>query len=327
MKAVIVHERRGKTYLEINEVDSPQIQEDEVVVRVHATALNRADLHQRNGNYPPPEGASEILGLEIAGEIVEVGAQVLDWKEGDRVCALLPGGGYAQLAAVPADMLMEIPANLSYEEAAAIPETFLTAYQALVWLGNVKENEAVLIHAGGSGVGTSAIQLARELGAMIYTTAGQKHKLDTCRDLGAKVTINYKTEDFEKIIQEETNGDGVDLVIDFIGEPYWNANLKSLKTDGRLIYLAMMGGTRLQGQSIGPILSKRLTIKGSTLRSRPQSYKEDLSSEFWLFAKKRFESGELKPVIDSIYPWDEVEKAHERMGSNLNTGKIVLTVE
>jgi tumor protein p53-inducible protein 3 len=327
MKAVVVNERRKKNPLSIEEVDDPTMQTDEVLVRVHATALNRADLHQRNGNYPPPEGASEILGLEVAGEIIEVGADVSQWETGDRVCALLPGGGYAQLATVPANMLMKIPDNLSYEEAAAIPETFLTAYQALVWLGELQENESVLIHAGGSGVGTSAIQLAREMGATIYTTAGKQHKLETCSDLGAKVAINYKTADFAKVIDDETGGSGVNLIVDFIGEPYWESNLKSLTMDGRLIYLAMMGGTRLQGESIGRILSKRLTIKGSTLRSRTPEYKAKLTSDFWVYASERFADGRMKPIIDSIYDWNEVEDAHDRMGNNLNTGKIVLTVD
>ncbi|MGM0589841.1 MAG: NAD(P)H-quinone oxidoreductase [Bacteroidota bacterium] len=327
MKAVVVHQKRSGTILSIEEVETPSMQPDEVLVNIHATALNRADLIQREGRYPPPPGASEILGLEMAGEITEVGSDVDQWQIGDRVFALLPGGGYAQYAAVPAEMLLPIPDEMSYQEAAAIPETFLTAYQTLVWLGDLKAGHRVLIHAGGSGVGTSAIQLAREMGATIYTTAGQDHKLERCAALGADLTINYKTEDFDQQIAKATKDDGVDLIIDFIGEPYWEQNLKTLKIDGRMIYLAMMGGSRLQGQSIGKILTKRLTIKGSTLRSRPLDYKTRLTKEFWSFAEQRFKNQQLKPVMDSVYSWKKVEEAHDRMGSNLNTGKIVLTID
>lgn len=304
----------------------PEPADDELLIRVHATALNRADLLQREGRYPPPPGASPILGLELAGVVERVGPACRGFKPGDRVFALLPGGGYAELAAVPYDLAMPIPANLSFEEAAAIPEVFLTAYLNLLWLGRLQAGEYALIHAGASGVGTAAIQLAREVGARPLATAGSDEKVDLCRSLGAEAAFNYRAGPWADAVIEATGGRGVDVILDPVGAPYWEPNLKVLALDGRLVIIAMMGGTRVSDGRLGPILSKRLQITGSTLRSRSREFKARLTAEFAGFALPRLGDGRLRPVIDRVYDWTDVADAHAYMASNRNRGKIVLRV-
>lgn len=326
MKAINVLNPGSESTLEIIEVPTPEPGSKEILVRIKATAVNRADLHQREGKYPPPKGASDILGLEMAGVVEEVGSEVSLWKPGDQVFSLLPGGGYAEYCVIHEDLAITVPENLSLDKAAAISETFLTAYQALDWLGELKEEETVLIHAGGSGVGTSAIQLARHVfEADIATTAGKEHKLETCRELGAHYAYNYKEQDFAEKIKSDIGSAPIDLVIDFIGEPYWHQNLDILKTDGRLVYLAFLGGHKINNISLAPILQKRLSIKASTLRSRSEDYKIALTREFAEETIPLFEQDLIKPVIDSTFNWKDTEKAHERMMQNKNTGKIVLT--
>jgi len=326
MQAIQVIDQDSETTLSIEEVPTPQPADNELLVKIHATALNRADLLQRAGKYPPPEGASDILGLEMAGTVEQVGTSVNRWKPGDRIFGLLPGGGYAEYCTINEDMAMPIPDPLSFKEAAAIPETFLTAYQALVWLGKLKESETVLIHAGGSGVGTSAIQLANKLcHARIITTAGKQHKLDTAKQLGADFAYNYKTQNFAEEITETISPNSVDLIIDFIGKPYWHQNIDVLAMNGRLVYLSFLGGHRIEEMSLVPILKKRLSIMGSTLRSRSLDYKIELTKDFADRTSKLFENGMLRPVIDSSFNWANAEQAHLRMQNNKNTGKIVLT--
>lgn len=326
MKAIQVIQQDSGSKLEIAETPTPEPGDKEILVKIRATALNRADLLQRTGNYPPPEGASEILGLEMAGVVEEIGSEVTKWQKGDRVFALLAGGGYAEFCTVHEDMAMEIPPNMSFEEAAAVPETFLTAYQSLDWLGKLKADETVLIHAGGSGVGTSAIQLAHHLyNAQIVTTAGKDHKLETARELGADFAYNYKTQNYAEQITEQLGSDSVDLIIDFIGKPYWHKNMDILAMNGRVVYLSFLGGHKIEDLSLVPILRKRLSIIGSTLRNRSKSYKIDLTRDFSNKVLALFEDEVIYPVIDSTYNWSEVEKAHQRMSNNINTGKIVLT--
>lgn len=325
MQAVKIINPGKNSTLEIGSHPKPVPKEHEVLVKIHASALNRADLIQRMGKYPAPEGASPIMGLEMSGVVEETGKEVTRWKPGDKVFGLLPGGGYAEYAVIHGRMAMEIPENLSFEQAAAIPETFLTAYQALVWLGDIQQNETVLIHAGGSGVGTAAIQIAREYNADIITTAGAQRKLETCRDLGAKLAHNYHEGPFAPVVKEHFGENAVNLIMDFIGKPYWDQNIECLSQDGRLIYLALLGGNKVKNVDLGPILFKRLTVKGSTLRSRNQIYKIKLTEAFADFALEFFEMNKLKPVIDSIYDWNDVERAHQYMSDNRNTGKIVLT--
>ena len=325
MKAIQVIDPGKKSTLTIGEAPTPQPTADEVLVKIKATAVNRADLHQRADKYPPPEGASEILGLEAAGVVEEVGEAVTHWNRGDRVSGLLPGGGYAEYCTMPEKMAMPVPKNVSLTQAAAIPETFLTAFQALKWIGDLQRAETVLIHAGGSGVGTAAIQLARQLvNAQIITTAGKDHKLETCRELGADFAINYKEQNFAEEIDKEFGKNAVDLIIDFIGAPYWQKNIDVLNTDGRIVYLSFLGGHKLDEMSLAPILRKRLKIMGSTLRSRSNSYKINLTQDFAEHTQSLFAEGTIQPIIDKEFDWKETEKAHQYMQDDRNTGKIVL---
>ena len=326
MKAIIVKKPGGADQLEIGEWKKPVCGENEILVNVKATALNRADILQREGKYPPPINASPILGLELSGIVEEVGAKVFKWKSGEKVFGLIPGGGYAEYVVINENMAMEIPDNLSFEEAAAIPEVFLTAFQSLVWLGNLKAAEYVLIHAGASGVGTSAIQLARELGAKIIITASkEKHKV--CKELGADLTIDYKNQDFKSEALKFTNNYGADVIIDFIGGSYFNRNVESLTRDGRLIILAVLSGGTVQNFDARQILAKRLKIIGSTLRSRSLDYQVKLTNDFKDFAYDKIIRGRIKPVIDQIYNWKDVAEAHIRMEENKNIGKIVLKID
>jgi len=326
MKAILIAQPGGPEQLYLGEFPTPRPGPKEILVKVVATALNRADSLQRQGKYPPPPGASPLLGLEMAGEVVEIGNEVTQWQPGQRVCGLLPGGGYAQFAVIHEDLALPIPEGLTFAQAAAIPEVFLTAYQSLVWLGALQAAERVLIHAGASGVGTAAIQIARELGAEVLVTASApKHSL--CKSLGASLAIDYKNEDFSEEVSSYTNGQGVDLILDFIAAPYFQANLDLLQTDGRLVMLALMGGVKPESVNLAPILTRRLQIMGSTLRNRDLSYKIRLTQSFHSFAWPRFLRKQLVPVIDRAISWERVQEAHEAMEANENAGKIVLHVE
>ena len=321
MKAVLIEEEK----MIIGEYPRPIRSAYDILIEVKATALNRADILQRKGHYPPPKGASPVLGLEVAGIVAEKGSKVSRWEVGDKVFGLLPGGGYAQYASMAEDMAMAIPDSLSYAEAASIPEVFLTAWQSLVWLAKVKNGEKVLIHAGASGVGTAAIQIARELGAEVFVTASApKHEI--CRELGAQHTIDYKKESFREKIMELTNGTGVDITIDFVAAPYFQDNLECLATDGRLVMLALLGGVKVPEANLVPVLRKRLSILGSTLRSRSTDYQIKLTEDLSKFLLPRLQEGKIKPVIDTIFPWEEVNEAHALMEQNKNKGKIVLEV-
>jgi len=299
----------------LGDFPKPSPQPNEVLVKIRATALNRADTLQRMGKYPPPPGDSTVMGLEIAGDIVELGKEVKNWTIGDRVCGLIGGGGYAEYAVLSEGMLLPIPTKLSYEEAAAIPEVFLTAFQSISWIANLKKGESILIHAGASGVGTAAIQIAKAIGATVYVTASAS-KHSACLALGADKAIDYKKDDFEALILEMTNGKGVDVVIDFVAAPYLH----------RMVLLALLGGIQTPSLNIMNLLVKRLQITGSTLRSRPPSYKTELTQALKEFAWPLFEDQSFKPIIDTVYDWKEVTEAHIRMESNLNIGKLVLKI-
>ena len=324
MKAVLVKEPGGRDHLTLGEFPTPEPTDDELLVRVKATALNRLDIMQREGRYPPPPGASPILGLDIAGVVEEAGEKTSGFKKEDRVFGLLSGGGYAEYAVLNGEMAMPIPDNLSFEEAASIPEAFLTAYQALFLMGGVKAGETVLIHAGASGVGTAAIQMVRESGAVAMVTAGSEEKLSACRGLGASTAINYKDGPFAPKVLAATENRGVNLILDFIGAPYWEGNLNSLAVDGRLILLSTMGGTDVENVSLRALMLKRIKVIATTLRARSDDYKIKLTKDFSEFSLSRFNDGRLKPLIDRIYPWEEVGEAHLYMEENRNTGKIVL---
>jgi len=323
MKAILVKQPGGVDVLEYRDAPDPVPKDGELLVRVHATAVNRADVLQRRGLYPPPPGASEILGLEIAGEVLKPAGR---WKKGDRVMAVVAGGAYAQLAAVPAAQALPIPEQLNYEQAAAIPEAFETAYLNLFTLGKLKSGECALIHAGASGVGSAAIQLARAAGARVFATAGGEDKLELCRELGAEVAINYKQEKFSERALQATDNRGVDVILDFIGAPYWNDNLAALARNGRLMLIGFLGKTKGE-LDLAPLLLKSLTVSATTLRRLAAAQKEELAKALSEFALAHFARGELKPVVDSVYSLARVAEAHTHMEANRNLGKIVLTVD
>lgn len=324
LKAVLVNKESQSLY--IGEAEKPVPGPGELLIQVKATALNRADLLQKRGAYPPPAGASAILGLEMSGVVEETGADTEGWSIGDRVFSLLPGGGYAEHAVIPASMAMRIPGSMSFEEAAAIPEVFLTAYLNMFTLGGLKTGETILIHAGASGVGTAAIQLAREAGARPIITAGSEDKRRLCLSLGAELAIDYKDGPFAPKVKEATGGQGVQLIFDFIGAPYWEQNISSLAVDGKLILIGTMGGAAVPNVNLGKILFKRIHIIGTALRSQPPEKKAALTKQFSDFALSRFEDGRLKPIIDSVWDWTEVNEAHARMEQNKNAGKIILRI-
>ncbi|XP_040283372.1 quinone oxidoreductase PIG3 [Bufo bufo] len=320
----------GPENLYIKEVPRPVPKEGEVLVEVHASALNRADLLQRRGKYPPPPGASQILGLEAAGTVAALGPGVDGhWKIGDRVMALLAGGGNAQYIAVPTYQLIPIPQGMSYTDAAAIPEAWLTAFQLLHLVGKVQKGETVLIHAGASGVGTAAIQLCRLAGAVPIVTAGSADKIEIAKKLGAAAGFNYKVEDFGKKFLEATNNVGADIILDCVGATHWEKNLECLNTDGRWVVYGLMGSGEINGDLLSKLLWKRGNLIGSLLRSRSGKYKAELVKAFTEQALPYFAPGcpiHLRPIVDSVYPLQKIADAHQRMEENKNTGKIVLQI-
>ena len=326
MKAILVENPGGPEVLHWQETPDLVVGAGQVLLRVHAAGLNRADLSQRMGGYPPPPGVSTILGMEVAGEVLSVGSDLdTHWQPGQRVMALVGGGGYAEQVLVPVGQLMAIPDNLSFEEAAAIPEAFLTAYLNLFRLGELQAGQTVLIHAGGSGVGTAAIQLAHEAGARVLVTAGSADKLERCRQLGADAGINYKDGPWADKVKELTGGQGVNLILDFIGADYAEANLESLTLNGRLALIGQLSGGQAK-INLGTIMRKRLHILGSTLRPRTADEKADLTRNLLEFGWDRFVDGRLKPVLDRAFPIEDAPEAHRYMEKNTNFGKIVLKV-
>ena len=322
MKAILHDAPQG---LRIAEVADPRPGPAEVLINIAATALNRADLLQVAGKYPVPPGANPLLGLEMAGTVMEVGQEVTNFEIGDNVCALLDGGGYAQLVAVPQERLLKLPSNLSFTKAAAVPEAWLTAYQALHWIGNLQAGETVLIHAGASGVGSAAIQLVRLAGAVpIVTASAPKH--EGCRQLGAELCIDYRKDNFADVLLEHTNGQGANVLLDFIGGSYFESNLKALAVEGRMVMLGFQGGMQVSAMNLAPMLRKRLSIQGTTLRARSDDYKARLTADFTRDAWPAFADRRLRPIIDSIYDWNDVQAAHDYMRSNANFGKIVMTI-
>jgi putative PIG3 family NAD(P)H quinone oxidoreductase len=285
--------------------------------------VNRADLLQRRGLYPPPPGASPILGLECAGTVAEVGAGVRELAVGDRVMALLAGGGYADEVVVHAGSAMRIPAALSFEEAAAIPEVFLTVFLNVFQLAQLPEGGALLVHGGGSGIGTAAIQLAKRANARVIVTAGSDAKCARCRELGADVAVNYRTEKFEAAVKQATDGRGVDVVLDSIGAPYLEANLASLALGGRLVLIGLMGGARAE-LNLGALLARRLQIIGSTLRARPAEEKAAIVRGFVARFGADLAAGRIRAVVDRVLPLAQAGDAHRALEASEHFGKIVL---
>lgn len=325
MKIISFHSFGEANQLFFTEVLEPKVSEYQVLVKIKATALNRADILQRRGKYPPPAGESQILGLEIAGEIVFCGEKVTRWVPGDSVCGLISGGGYAEYAVIHEQHAMPIPTGLTFPEAAAIPEAFLTAWQALHWHANIKNGQRVLLHAAASGVGTAALQLIKKVGAKaIAVSSSEKHPL--CEKLGASACIDYKKESFSQRVEEIIGKDGVDIIIDFIGAAHWEQNLACLGTDGIFVLLGFLGGASPQTIPLQMLLQKRWTLKGSTLRNRDLIYKSQLIEDLVTHTWEDFSRGHLFPVIGEIFPWEEVKAAHCLMESNTSQGKIVLTL-
>jgi putative PIG3 family NAD(P)H quinone oxidoreductase len=325
MKAIVARRENTKIQLIWENIADIRYSSEEVLVDVKATAVNRADLLQAMGLYPPPPGESDILGLEMAGEVAAVGDGVDGWRRGDRVMTLLPGGGYAERVAVHHQMLMRLPEGWSFSQGAAVPEVWLTAFLNLFGEGNLQSGETVLIHAGASGVGTAAIQLARAAGAAVCTTVGTEQKARKCRELGATLAVNYKIRDFFAEVMAATADRGVDLVLDPVGASHLDRNLKLLRENGRLVCIGLLGGNKAE-LNLGLVLGKSLRIIGSRLRSRPLSEKIAITRAFTERFWSLLANGVLQPVIDTVFPIEASQAAHEYVRQNRNIGKVVLTI-
>lgn len=325
MHAVVANAPGGPDELRWLEVAEPRMQRDEVLLDVAATAVNRADVLQRQGRYPPPPGESEYLGLECSGTIAAVGADVVGWGVGDQVCALLAGGGYAQRVAVPAGQLLRIPAGMDLVTAAALPEVACTVWSNLMMVGRLRRGQTVLVHGGSGGVGSMAIQVANAVGARVATTAGGPAKLSACADLGASVLIDHTQEDFVAVVKAATGGRGADLVLDIMGASYLPRNLAALAVDGILVIIGLQGGRRSEIE-LGTLLAKRATIAGTTLRARPREQKQAVVTAVGEHLWPLLESGEVHPVIDRVVSISDVAAAHRAVEAGEHVGKIVLRI-
>ncbi|MDH5558425.1 MAG: NAD(P)H-quinone oxidoreductase [Alphaproteobacteria bacterium] len=299
---------------------------DEVLIKVHAAGVNRPDVLQRKGGYNPPPGASPVPGLEVSGTIVEMAPDVTGWKVGDPVCALVSGGGYAEYCVAPAPQCLPVPKGLSLLEAGGLPETYYTVWTNVFQRGRLKAGETFLIHGGSSGIGTTAIQLAREFGARIFTTVGNAEKAIVCRDLGAEAVINYHGEDFVEAIGELTDGKGVDLILDMVGGSYIERNIAALAVEGRLVQIAFQQPSKVEIDFL-PMMLKRLTITGSTLRPRTVAQKAEIAAELREKVWPLIEAGKVKPLIHKTFPLAQAADAHALMETSTHIGKIMLTCE
>ncbi|MBV9848338.1 MAG: NAD(P)H-quinone oxidoreductase [Armatimonadetes bacterium] len=325
MRQIVAPVPGGPEALTVAEGPVPRPGDGEVLIRVAAAGVNRPDVAQRQGKYPPPPGASPVLGLEVAGTVAAVGPGVQQWREGEAVCALVSGGGYAEWCVAPAPQCLPVPAPLSMTEAAALPETFFTVWTNVFQRGRLAAGENVLVHGGSSGIGTTAIQLASAFGARVFVTAGSDAKCDACRRLGAEAAINYRTQDFVAEAKRLTDGRGVDVILDMVGGPYLPRNMEALARDGRLVQIAFLQGSRME-VDLQPLMTKRLTLTGSTLRPRSVAEKGQIAAELRAQVWPLLESGRVKPVMDRVFPLSEAAAAHARMEAGEHVGKIVLTV-
>ena len=315
----------GPEVLTLAEGPVPRPGTGEVLIRVAAAGMNRGDIMQRTGNYPPPPGASPVLGLEVSGTIAAVGENVGDWREGQEVCALVTGGGYAEFCAVPAPQCLPVPRGLGLVEAAALPETFLTVWTNVFERGRLIR-ESFLVHGGSSGIGTTAIQLARAFGVRVFATAGSVDKCAVCQQLGAERAINYRREDFVSVVKEATGGSGVDVILDMIGGSYAERNQQALAVEGRLVQIGIMEGSKIT-LDLFQMMVRRQTITGSTLRARSVADKAAIARLVQEKAWPLIEAGSIRTVIDRTFPLAEVAAAHRLMESSQHIGKILLTVE
>lgn len=324
MSAVEISTPGGPEVLKLVQRPLPSIKADEVLIQVHAAGINRPDVLQRKGAYPAPKGASDLPGLEVAGVIVQIGSDVTDWRIGERICALVPGGGYAEYCATAALQCLPVPQGFSMVEAASLPETFFTVWSNVFDRAKLAPNESLLVQGGTSGIGVAAIQMAKTLGHTVFATAGTKEKCDACEKLGA-IAINYNTEDFAEVIKNNTNGKGVDVILDMIGGDYIQRELNSLADDGRLVFINTMKG-REASIDFRAIMQRRLTITGSTLRPRSAEFKgaiaKNLREKIWPL----IESGKIQSVVFKTYPLQDAHAAHALMESGQHIGKIVLVV-
>jgi putative PIG3 family NAD(P)H quinone oxidoreductase len=325
MKAIVYLHHGGPEVLRPKTVAKPTPEADELLVRVYATTVNRIDINQRRGNHLNNENSPEVLGYEIAGEVVAKGKNASRYQKGDRVFGLVNGGGYAEFCNIDEGLAMPIPEHWSYEYAAAIPKNFITADETLFTQGNLKRNETVLIHAGGSGVGTASIQLAHHIGAKIFITAGTDEKINRALEIGAHTGINYHTHDFAYHIQTLTDNQGVDVIQDIIGGKYLVRNVSCLKENGRLILVSLLDGNK-GDLNLTNILLRKLQIKGSSFETMSLDDKRECVKRFeerWLPTLKQ---GHLKPIIDYVFPWEMIQEAHKHVESNRNFGKVVLKI-
>ena len=325
MRAISIGEDDSPASLSLTEHNTPRPDTHEILVKIRAAGVNRGDCYQRMGLYPPPPGASEIMGLEFAGTVVACGSDVTRWQPGARIAGLVAGGGYAEYGVVHEDHALEIPENMSFTDAAALPETIYTVWANVFELGGLVAGETLLIHGGSSGIGTTAIQMAKHYGAIVATTAGTDEKCDFCEKLGADLTINYKNADFDAAIDTLTGGKGVNLILDMVGGSYFQRNISAAARGGRIVNIAHLEGTRAEIDML-PVMLKNLIITGSTLRARPIPEKTRLTGiikeKIWPLAGK-----EIKPIVDTVFPLGEAGAAQSLMETSQHIGKIILDCE
>ena len=329
MRAITISSPGEPEVLQVTDEPTPDIAADEVLVRVRAAGVNRADLLQRQGFYDPPAGATTIPGLEVSGVIDELGAEVTGWSVGDRVAALLSGGGYAEYVPVPAGQLLPVPDGLDLTEAAALPEVLATVWSNIVGRGRVTAGEWLLVHGGGSGIGTAAIQIARHLGVKVAVTVGSERKAEFCRELGADAVINYREEDFvaraHEICVHEDGGTGADVILDIIGAKYLERNIKALAADGRLVIIGMQGGTKTE-INLGWLMQSRKSVSGTTLRARPKEQKIAIIAEVAQHVWPGVISGDIRPIIHETLPLADAAGAHRALEEGTTIGKVLLVV-
>ncbi len=323
MRAVEITEFGGPDVLKLTQRPVPKPMPDQVVIKIAYAGVNRPDALQRAGSYAPPVGASDLPGLEASGEVVAIGTEVTQWAVGQQVCALLPGGGYAEYVATPARHCLPIPAGMTLKQAACLPETCFTVWSNVVQRGGLKAGERILVHGGSSGIGTTAIQIAKALGAKVYVTAGTDEKCAACSDLGADVAINYRTADFVEVMRAEG---GANMILDMVGGEYIDRNIKALSDDGRLVQIAFLQGAKVE-LNFAQIMMRRLTFTGSTLRPQTDTAKASIAQQVQQFVWPMIAAGEFSPVMDSCFPLEQAVAAHRYMESSAHVGKICLAVQ
>lgn len=324
MQQVIITEPGGIEKLAYEAVEIPQPKADEVLVKVHAFGINRPDILQRQGLYPMPKGVTPVPGLEVAGEVIAVGEKVTLFTVGDKVCGLTNGGGYAEYCVVPESQTIHIPEAVSFVQAAAIPETFFTVWANVFQMAYAKAGETLLVHGGTSGIGTTALMLAQSFGLKSFATVGSDEKVQAIRHLTD--AINYKTQDFEQVIIEKTQNEGVDIILDMVGAPYLDQNLNLLRRDGRLVYIAFLGGAKAKEVKLGQIMMKRLTITGSTMRARTTAEKAEIAKGLMEHVVPLWAKGECLPMIYKTFKFDQIQAAHACMDTGEHIGKVVVEV-